>query len=237
MKNRSSRLNIRDCWITMPIADFKSVCFVAMVYMTLLCQALGKRCELIKKQSSISRGRAVVVALNLLKSVFFIFTTLGSAVCTFCFVAGVTKLFFLRVSEKFQVHRKRLEKTKYFYQYLLTPGIDSENLCSLSLNFTFVPAFQLFATAQKMKFSIKNFFSKCDQILNGKLYFLCIVHCFNIYHDSMVQQQNSQSPPQKSSFKAKVYPPPSWGHIVTQAPRQSIIFMLQLLTLFPFKNI
>ena len=97
--------------------------------------------------------------------------------------------------------------------------------------------FQLFATAQKMKFSIKDFFSKCDQILNGKLYFLCIVHCFNIYHDSMVQQKNSQSPPQKSSFKTKVYPPPSWGHIVTQAPRQSIIFMLQLLTLFPFKNI
>ena len=33
-------------------------------------------------------------------------------------------------------------------------------------------------TAQKMKFSIKNFFSKCvvtftEEILNGKLYFLC----------------------------------------------------------------
>ena len=34
-------------------------------------------------------------------------------------------------------------------------------------------------TAQKMKFSIKNFFSKCDQIiftkeiLNGKFHFLC----------------------------------------------------------------
>ena len=25
----------------------------------------------------------------------------------------------------------------------------------------------------KMKFSIKNFFSKCDQILNGKLHFSC----------------------------------------------------------------
>ena len=39
-------------------------------------------------------------------------------------------------------------------------------------------------TAQKMKFSIKDFFSKCDQIrrvtfteeiLNGKLHFLCSV--------------------------------------------------------------
>ena len=29
--------------------------------------------------------------------------------------------------------------------------------------------------AQKMKFSIKDFFSKCDQILNGKLHFLCSV--------------------------------------------------------------
>ena len=27
-------------------------------------------------------------------------------------------------------------------------------------------------TAQKMKFSIKDFFSKCDQILNGKIHFL-----------------------------------------------------------------
>ena len=31
-------------------------------------------------------------------------------------------------------------------------------------------------TAQKMKFSIKDFFSKCDQILNGKLHFSCIVN-------------------------------------------------------------
>ena len=30
-------------------------------------------------------------------------------------------------------------------------------------------------TAQKMKFSIKDFFSKCDQILNIKLHFLCSV--------------------------------------------------------------
>ena len=30
-------------------------------------------------------------------------------------------------------------------------------------------------TAQKMKFSIKDFFRKCDQILNGKLHFLCNV--------------------------------------------------------------
>ena len=29
------------------------------------------------------------------------------------------------------------------------------------------------STAQKMKLSIKNFFSKCDQILHGKLDFLC----------------------------------------------------------------
>ena len=28
-------------------------------------------------------------------------------------------------------------------------------------------------TAQKTKFSIKDFFSKCDQILNGKLHFMC----------------------------------------------------------------
>ena len=28
-------------------------------------------------------------------------------------------------------------------------------------------------TAQTMTFSIKDFFSKCDQILNGKVHFLC----------------------------------------------------------------
>ena len=28
-------------------------------------------------------------------------------------------------------------------------------------------------TARKTKFSIKDFFSKCDEILNGKLHFLC----------------------------------------------------------------
>ena len=41
----------------------------------------------------------------------------------------------------------------------------------------------VYYTAQKMKFSIKDFFSKCDQIrrklteeiLNGKLHFLCSV--------------------------------------------------------------
>ena len=30
-------------------------------------------------------------------------------------------------------------------------------------------------TTQNNKFSIKDFFSKCDQILNGKLHFLCSV--------------------------------------------------------------
>ena len=30
----------------------------------------------------------------------------------------------------------------------------------------------VFDTAQKMKFSIKDFFNKCDHILNGKLHFL-----------------------------------------------------------------
>ena len=31
----------------------------------------------------------------------------------------------------------------------------------------------ILVTAQKMKFSIKDFFGKCDQILNGKFHFLC----------------------------------------------------------------
>ena len=34
-------------------------------------------------------------------------------------------------------------------------------------------------TTQKMKISIKDFFSKCDQTLNGKLNFLCSVVSYN----------------------------------------------------------
>ena len=34
---------------------------------------------------------------------------------------------------------------------------------------------KVFNTAQKMKFSIKDFFSNCDQILKEKLHFLCIL--------------------------------------------------------------
>ena len=40
-------------------------------------------------------------------------------------------------------------------------------------------------TAQKMKFPIKDFLSKCDQILNGKLHFLAVQnkqnHKFLVY--------------------------------------------------------
>ena len=33
-------------------------------------------------------------------------------------------------------------------------------------------------TAQKMKFFIKDFFSKCDQILNGKLRFCAVISVY-----------------------------------------------------------
>ena len=44
-------------------------------------------------------------------------------------------------------------------------------------------------TAQKKKFSIKDFFSKCDQILNGKLHFLCsaCIHLFLVKHLDIYQ--------------------------------------------------
>ena len=38
---------------------------------------------------------------------------------------------------------------------------------------------QAFFTVQKMKFSIKDFFSKYDQILNRKLHYLCNVSVFH----------------------------------------------------------
>ena len=42
-------------------------------------------------------------------------------------------------------------------------------------------------TTQKMKFSIKDFFSKCDQILNGKLHFFCAV-CTILYLHWIIQK-------------------------------------------------
>ena len=60
------------------------------------------------------------------------------------------------------------------------------------MNFKF-PEFTLTSTAQKMKFSIKDFFSKCHQIrsfprlvtfteeiLNRKLHFLCSAELFSV---------------------------------------------------------
>ena len=41
-------------------------------------------------------------------------------------------------------------------------------------------------TVHKMKFSITNFFSKCDQILNAKLHFLCS-ETFNSYTRKIMQ--------------------------------------------------
>ena len=41
-------------------------------------------------------------------------------------------------------------------------------------------------TAQKMKFSIKDFFHKCDQILNQKLHFLCSATQRYVFHYFMM---------------------------------------------------
>ena len=77
-----------------------------------------------------------------------------------------------------------------------------QNLCLLSFSGTCAPSSFSSLTplypAQKMKFSIKDFFSKCDQIrrflvtlvtfteevLNGKLYFLCSVNYYVWYNVS-----------------------------------------------------
>ena len=53
-------------------------------------------------------------------------------------------------------------------------------------------------TAQKMKFSIKDFFSKFDQILNGKLYFLCSVWRRKLKKDARFLNQ------QKKRNEAKI---------------------------------
>ena len=58
---------------------------------------------------SVSDGPAVVAALKLSKSVFFILTIFRSAVCPFHFVAGVTKSL---VSDTFLVHVTSRELTK-----------------------------------------------------------------------------------------------------------------------------
>ena len=53
-------------------------------------------------------------------------------------------------------------------------------------------SYQLIFTTREMKFSIKDFFSKCDQILNGKIHFLCSDYCLkdfalNSHKDSLEQ--------------------------------------------------
>ena len=54
-------------------------------------------------------------------------------------------------------------------------------------------------TAQKMKFSLKNLFSKCDQILNGKPHFLCSVVNLNYSYICWVTIQ-------RNDIKMKVLP-------------------------------
>ena len=63
----------------------------------------------LKKRASVSVDRAAVAALNLLKSVSFMLIIFGSVVCALCLVAGMRKLFFLQVSQKFLIHVKRHE--------------------------------------------------------------------------------------------------------------------------------
>ena len=57
--------------------------------------------------------------------------------------------------------------SKYTSTYDLSRVINGLTLCILIINIIILsrlPILQTFLTAQKMKFSIKDFFSKCDQI-------------------------------------------------------------------------
>ena len=56
---------------------------------------------------------------------------------------------------------------------------DRVNRLSWETNFKIIKKAFLPLTAQKMKFSTKDFFNKCDQIRNGKLRFLCSVWTLN----------------------------------------------------------
>ena len=89
-----------------------------------------------------------------------------------------------------------------------------------------------FSIAQKIKFTIKDFFSKCDQIifteeiLNGKLHFLCSLGNGRICHEHIKNdyrlQENIQSPELNIVYldrKVLIPPPPP----IPPEPRQAIL--------------
>ena len=65
-------------------------------------------------------------------------------------------------------------------------------LKSQKIEFEFNLEMLLYATAQKMKFSIKDFFSKADlvtfteEILNAKLHFLCSLQYLQVSYQSYI---------------------------------------------------
>ena len=68
-----------------------------------------------------------------------------------------------------------INKTPWFYQWICDTQIMWKLFYVILLRIIVLSFF----TAQKMKFSTIDFFSKCDQIRNGKLRFLCSVWTLN----------------------------------------------------------
>ena len=63
-----------------------------------------------------------------------------------------------------------INKTQWFYQWICDTQIMWKLFYVILLRIIVLSSF----TAQKMKFSTKDFFSKCDQIRNGKLRFCAV---------------------------------------------------------------
>lgn len=109
INNCSNRFNVGDCWLTIQIIDYRA-CTSSLWYLWRFpVKHSGNNVSSLEYRASVSDSPIVVVAaFNLLKSMSFILTIFGSAVL-FCFVARMTKLFFLKVSDKYLVHVTRCE--------------------------------------------------------------------------------------------------------------------------------
>ena len=103
IKNCSSRFNVGDFWFTIQIS--RACASLSRYIRHFFVRHLGNNANSLENKAPFSNGWAGLAALNLMKLVsYFNLTIFRLVLCTFCFVAVVKKLFFLKGSEEFLVH-------------------------------------------------------------------------------------------------------------------------------------
>lgn len=94
-KSCSSSFSDGDCWFSIWIVRFKSLCFIFPRY---IWRSLVKNSKndinSLENRVSVSDNQAAAAPLNLLKSNSLVLTRFRSIVCPIYFLAGVAKMFF-----------------------------------------------------------------------------------------------------------------------------------------------